>query len=194
MRGFLAVLCAAASLVMLSAGGAYAQASPDEVLRTGSPVEGLDASRTRRSFTDLKGKQGLIVAFGKSADWCPVCQRRLLELNAAAPHLREKGYGVAGITYDDAGTLAAFTKRRAISYPLLADTAGAAAAALGAEEPADSKLHLHDAGDRPAVLIIGPDGVIHGVLKEKDLAKQNVMDALMAMMEAMDAAAETKAQ
>lgn len=187
MRRFLIGLCAALSLLQLGVTGAHAQRSPDEPLRTGSPVEGLDASHTRRSFTDLKGKQGLIVAFGRSADWCPICQRRLVELNQAAPTLRDQGYGVAGITYDDADTLAAFTKRRAISYPLLSDSAGKAAAALGAEEPADTKLHTHDAGDRAAVLVIGPDGIIHGVLHEKDLANQGVMEALMAMMETMDA-------
>lgn len=189
MREFLIALYAGLSLTLLGVSQAQAQSSRDEPLRTGSPVEGLDASHTRRSFTDLKGKQGLIVAFGKSADWCPICQRRLVELNSAAPYLREQGYGVAGITYDDAGTLAAFSKRRAISYPLLSDSAGKAAAALGAEEPADPKLHSHEAGDRAAVLIIGPDGIIHGVLKEKDLAKQGVMEAVMAMMEAMDGAA-----
>lgn len=165
---------------------ARAQSDPNEAVRTGSPVEGLDASHTRRSFTDLKGKQGLIVAFGKSADWCPICQRRLVELNQAAPQLREQGYGLTGITYDNSDKLAAFTQRRAISYPLLADTTGAIAGAYGAAEPADSKLHEHEAGDRTAVLIIGADGVIHGSLKEKDLVNQSVMEALTVVMAAME--------
>ena len=187
MRRILQVLGVALGVAMLWPAESQGQASPDEALRTGSPVEGLDASHVRRSFTDLKGKQGLIVAFGKSADWCPICQRRLVELNQAAPQLRAQGYGLAGVTYDDPDKLAKFTERRAISYPLLADSAGAIATAYGAAEPGDSKLHVHDAGDRPALLIIGPDGVIRGSLKEKDLADQGVMEAIMVMTEAMDA-------
>lgn len=187
MRAILQAFGMALAVVLAWPAGAHGQSNIDEGLRTGSPVEGLDASHTRRSFTDLKGKQGLIVAFGKSADWCPICQRRLVELNQAAPQLRAQGYGLAGVTYDDPDKLASFTQRRAISYPLLADSSGAIAGAYGAAEPGDSKLHVHDTGDRPALLIIGPDGVIRGSLKEKDLAKQGVMEALMAMVEAMDA-------
>lgn len=74
-----------------------------------------------RDFNNLKGANGLVVLFFKSADWCPVCQAQLIQLQQAQPKFKEKGIGLAAISYDTPAILKTFSSRREITFPLLAD-------------------------------------------------------------------------
>lgn len=40
-----------------------------------------DQNGTPRSLGSLMGKNGLMLFFFRSADWCPFCQAQLLEIN-----------------------------------------------------------------------------------------------------------------
>jgi peroxiredoxin len=54
-------------------------------------------------------------------DWCPYCKTQVIELQSRLPELREKGLGLAVITYDSPAHIADFSRRRGITFPLLSD-------------------------------------------------------------------------
>src|SRR5260370_20322340 len=75
-----------------------------------------------QTFESLRGKQGLLLLFSRSADWCPYCKRHLLQLQQAKAEFEAKGIHVASITYDSEGILKEFSARKGITYPMLSDT------------------------------------------------------------------------
>ncbi|PAJ74257.1 AhpC/TSA family protein [Pseudoalteromonas sp. NBT06-2] len=73
------------------------------------------------SIRDLSGEKGLIVLFFRSADWCPFCKQHLIEFNAQAENLKNLGYGLAAVSYDNSEVLKTFSEKHNMSYPLLSD-------------------------------------------------------------------------
>src|SRR5271168_4042925 len=84
-------------------------------------LSGTDQFGQERSFENLKGPNGLVILFFRSADWCPYCKGQLLSLQHAAARFKEKGIGLAGVSYDSVDILRFFTDKYAITYPLLSD-------------------------------------------------------------------------
>lgn len=81
----------------------------------------LDKKGLHVSTKSLTGENGLIILFFRSADWCPFCQKHLIEFNEQAKNLKSLGYGLAAISYDNVRVLNTFSKEHKISYPLLSD-------------------------------------------------------------------------
>lgn len=75
-------------------------------------------SRTLRS---LMGPKGVVLAFFRSADWCPYCKVQLVELQGRLNEIRQSGMGLAAISYDSVSVLADFASRRSITFPMLSD-------------------------------------------------------------------------
>lgn len=84
-----------------------------------------DQHGTMRPLQSLMGRNGLLLVFHRSADWCPYCKTQLAELQGRAPQLARDGFGVAAISYDPVPVLADFSRRRGITFPLLSDAGSA---------------------------------------------------------------------
>jgi peroxiredoxin len=82
----------------------------------------VDQGGVTRSLSSLMGREGLMLVFSRSADWCPYCKTQMAELQTKVEDLRRSGLGVALVTYDPVGVLADFASRRGITYPLLSDS------------------------------------------------------------------------
>jgi peroxiredoxin len=74
-----------------------------------------------QSFDRIKGPNGAMIVFYRSADWCPFCQSQLVELQESRETLRKAGLGLAAISYDSVAVLENFSKRKGIEFPLLSD-------------------------------------------------------------------------
>jgi peroxiredoxin len=83
----------------------------------------IDNNNTAVNINDLTAKNGVIVLFFRSADWCPFCKRHLIEFQEYADKFKALGYGLAAISYDSTDILKAFTQENNLSYPLLSDQA-----------------------------------------------------------------------
>src|SRR5688500_11256610 len=83
-------------------------------------LTGLDQSGVRRTAASLVGREGAVVTFLRSADWCPSCKVQLVEFEAARAALTAAGYGLAGVTIDEVPVLAKFAAERKIGFPLIA--------------------------------------------------------------------------
>src|SRR5437764_13917057 len=60
----------------------------------------LDQSGKPRQLSDLMGRNGLVLFFFRSADWCPFCQAQLIDLNGGVAEIEKRGYPLAGVSYD----------------------------------------------------------------------------------------------
>ena len=60
----------------------------------------LDQTGKPRTWADLMGKNGLVLMFFRSAEWCPYCQAQLIDINGGATEIEKRGYHVAGLSYD----------------------------------------------------------------------------------------------
>jgi len=143
-------------------------------VRTGLPgigdslaeLTGLDQSGMRRTAASLVGREGAVVTFLRSADWCPSCKVQLVELEAARAALGAAGYGLAGVTIDDVPVLARFAAERKIGFPLLAGRKAIADFAM-----VDQRFDA-DEGRRgapvPAVYVIDRSLVVRRIFPESE--------------------------
>ena len=53
-----------------------------------------------RTLADVMGKNGVVLMFFRSADWCPYCQAQLIDMNGGVPEIEKRGYRVAALSYD----------------------------------------------------------------------------------------------
>ena len=81
-----------------------------------------DQAGKRQTFQTLAGRNGLLLLFFRSADWCPFCKGQLVDLEHAQKEFAAKGINVAGVSYDSQAVLAEFSRRKSITYPLLSDS------------------------------------------------------------------------
>jgi peroxiredoxin len=113
-------------LLVLAGGPQSVSASAEDLgppVGTVAPDIGtrLDQSGRPHRLTDLMGKNGLVLFFFRSADWCPYCQAQLIDVNGGVAEIEKRGYHVAGLSYDSPEILQAFTVKRHLTYTLLSD-------------------------------------------------------------------------
>ncbi len=117
-----------------------------------------DQAGKPENLQTLSGRNGLLLLFFRSADWCPFCKGQLVDLEGAQKAFAAKGINVAAISYDSPAILADFTKRRAITYPLLSDKNSELIDKFGIRNPEGTGMQ---AGiPYPGFYLIDPHGVI----------------------------------
>ena len=47
----------------------------------------VDQTGKPRALADLMGRNGLVLMFFRSADWCPYCQAQLIDVNGGAAEI-----------------------------------------------------------------------------------------------------------
>jgi peroxiredoxin len=90
-----------------------------------------DQEGKQQSLSTLAGRNGLLLLFFRSADWCPFCKGQLADLEGMQKAFAAKGINVAAVSYDSPAILENFAKRRLITYPLLSDTSSSVIDAFG---------------------------------------------------------------
>lgn len=126
-----------------------------------------DQSGQTQTFDSLKGANGLLLMFNRSADWCPFCKSQLIDFESARKNFEAKGIRVASITYDSSAVLKAFAERKNINFPLLSDPDSKTIDAFGVR-------NLEVTGTQKGIAIpnyylIGPDSVIRERWEENTL-------------------------
>jgi len=119
------VACAFALMVLV--GGSFAATASAEDL--GPPIGSrapdigtrLDQTGKPRTLADVTGKNGLVLMFFRSAEWCPFCQAQLIDVNGGVAEIEKRGYRIAALSYDSPEILQAFTAKRHIAFTFLSD-------------------------------------------------------------------------
>ena len=185
MRQLGAALAAAALWAMPALAGPVAEGpqAGDAIPHT---LETVDQTGTEQSFETLKGANGAVLAFVRSADWCPYCQRQLIDLNAARDAIETHGYALVSISYDPVETLARFADKHDIGYTMLSDPESEIINAFGILNdgmPQDTKYY---GVPHPAIYVVGAGGVIEAVLAEEDYKERPAPAEIIAAIEAQD--------
>lgn len=84
-------------------------------------IETIDFNKETRSFDDLKGKNGAIIFFIRSADWCPFCIKQLVHVGRRANEINTLGYNIINISYDSPEILKTFMDKYGFDYNFLSD-------------------------------------------------------------------------
>lgn len=162
---------AALSLGVLALGALPAVALEDRGPAVGTAVPDigtpLDQTSKPRALASLAGKNGTVFLFFRSADWCPYCQRQLMDLNAGLPEIEKRGFKLAAISYDSPEILAKFTDKREIKFPLLSDPKSEVIDRYGLRDPQYAGKPKFDGVPRPIIFILDAKGVIKAKLYEE---------------------------
>ena len=167
-------ILAAFAFAALSISGAHAQSPTDAATEAASefgPAVGsiapefaiTDATGQVRTLANLSGENGVVIYFNRSLDWCPICLRQALEVDAAQEAFEAAGWGVALLTYDSSQTLARVADQRELTLTLLGDEAIEVIDAFDVRDPiyADPD-HMAHGVPYPIAFAIRPDGEIVG--------------------------------
>ncbi len=121
-----------------------------------------DQTGTPKSFKDLVGAQGVVVAFVRSADWCPFCMRQLVDLQRRTPEFEQLGFKVVTVSVDTVELVKKFADAQRITYTMLADPTGAINEQLGIRDthyPVGSKAF---GVPQPGIFVLDRDRKIIG--------------------------------
>ena len=124
----------------------------------GQPVE----------LSDLVGDGGGVVIFSRSAEWCPYCQKQMIELNDAVSDIEALGMKLTVITYDEVKTLSQFKAKNGLDFELVSDTESTtiiAANLLNSDIPQNTRYY---GVPHPAAVILAADGEVRNVRVDTD--------------------------
>lgn len=169
------------ALVVALAAATSAVATPKAGDRLPAGFALPDHGGTMRSLASLSGPNGLVLVFSRSAGWCPVCQRQMVDLKDAAKPLAAKGYGLAVLTYDATPVLEKFHTRQQLPYPLLSDNGSATTGALGLVDPQYPPGNLAHGVPLASVLVIDRSGVIRAANVSPDYRVRPTVQDIIAM-------------
>jgi len=159
-------------LLVLAGGPLSVSASAEDLgppVGTVAPDIGtrLDQSGRPHRLTDLMGKNGLVLFFFRSADWCPYCQAQLIDINGGVADVEKRGYHVAGLSYDSPEILQAFTVKRHLTYTLLSDTKSEIIDLYKLRDPQYPPGSRAYGVPRPIIFILDAEGTIKAKLYEE---------------------------
>ena len=127
----------------------------------------LDQSGKPRQLSDLMGRNGLVLFFYRSADWCPFCQAQLIDINTGMPEIEKRGYRVAGLSYDSPEILQATTVKRNLTYTLLSDPKSEIIDRYNLRDPQYKPGSKAYGVPRPIIFVLDRKGVIRAKLYEE---------------------------
>jgi peroxiredoxin len=126
-----------------------------------------DQTGTPRTLPDLMGKNGLVLMFFRSADWCPYCQAQLIDVNSGFAEIEKRGYRVAALSYDSPEILQAFTAKRHIAYTFLSDPKSEVIDLYKLRDPQYLPGSRAYGVPRPIIFVLDKNGVIKAKLYEE---------------------------
>jgi peroxiredoxin len=171
MTSFRTVLRLTAILVSVVFFGATTSFAEDlgPAIGTKAPDIGtrLDQFGKPRQLSDLMGRNGLVLFFFRSADWCPFCQAQLVDINGGVAEIEKRGYRVAGLSYDTPEILETATAKRHLTFTLLSDTKSEIIDRYNLRDPQYPPGNRAYGVPRPIIFVLDPQGVIKAKLFEE---------------------------
>ena len=137
---------------------------------------------TPETVVNGETSNGTILVFVRSADWCPFCKTQLLDLKPAIDDLAEAGWSVKALSYDSPEVLERFAADNELNYTLLSDEDSSEIDAFNLRNTEVRAGTRADGIPHPAVVFVGSDGNVAGVLREKGFRERPQVDAILDMV------------
>jgi peroxiredoxin len=138
------------------------------------------------SLSELTAKHDKVaLAFFRSADWCPHCQRQLIGLQNDLETIQEAGVKLVGISYDSVEILDRFSKKQSIGYTLLSDPGSKTIDAYKIRNM-DVKPGKAEGIPHPTIFLVDNKRVITAKLREESIRVRPTLEEIVAAAKAMD--------
>lgn len=165
--------------------------SPPQHIEVGTPVGQFvptdlplrQADGTPVTLAKIAGPKGTVLVLVRSADWCPFCKAELKEHAAITDELRDRGYTLASLSYDQPEVLAEFASGLDQRFVMLSDPDSAFIDAVGLRDPQYEKGHFAHGVPRASVLVLDPDGKITAKLVSADYRQRPDNAFVLSMIE-----------
>lgn len=183
---FGAVLRLSAVVALLMLGGPVDAAEDlGPAVGTAAPDIGtrLDQLGKPHQLQDLMGRNGLVLFFFRSADWCPYCQAQLIDINGGAAEIEKRGYRVVGLSYDSPEILEAFTAKRHLTYTLLSDPKSEIIDRYNLRDPQYPQSSRAYGVPRPIIFVLDPHAVIKAKLYEESFKNRPPVTAVISKLD-----------
>lgn len=138
-----------------------------------------DQAGVRRDLASLQGKNGVVLVFVRSADWCPFCMRQLADVNARLSRFEALGLAVVSVSVDAVAGVAKFHGEQKIGYTMLADVKGTVVQALGIRDPAygpDSKIF---GVPQPVIFVLDREQTVRAKFAERGYRDRPDLDRVL---------------
>lgn len=123
------------------------------------PVASLaGADGTALTLADLTAERGGVVVLSRSAEWCPYCQRQMIDLKDAQAELESMGMKLSVLTYDTPEILAGFAAENDVGYQFISDTGSETIKALNLLNTDVAEGSRVYGVPHPAVIVLAADG------------------------------------
>ena len=179
MRTTLTAMASTALIIISAIAWANVDIGPTAGTKIPVGFTALDQTGEHRSFSDITGENGVVLAFQRSADWCPFCQQQMINLQTIIDDLAQRGYTLATLSYGPQEVLQKFAKRQDISYIMLSDEKSAMIDAFDLRDPQYKPGTKTYGVPRPAIFIIDPEGIIRGKLAEEGYRVRPSVEAVL---------------
>ena len=84
-------------------------------------MELRDSNGEPATLADQMGREGAVVYFVRSADWCPFCKAQVIRTEEIREKLSAKGYNIVAVSYDEPEILSRFKAEEGLGFALLSD-------------------------------------------------------------------------
>jgi peroxiredoxin len=183
-------LVLAFALIVLGAGSPAKPALAEDLgppIGTKAPEIGarLDQTGQPRTLTDVMGKNGLVLMFFRSADWCPYCQAQLIDVNGGAAEIEKRGYRIAALSYDSPEILKAFTAKRQIVFTFLSDPKSEVIDLYKLRDPQYPPGSRAYGVPRPIIFVLDKNGIIKAKLYEEGFKVRPPVTAVISTLDGL---------
>ncbi len=120
-----------------------------------------------QTFDNVKGEEGAVLVFVRSANWCPYCQVQLLELKDVGEAIAKEGYNIVTISYDAPDLLNSFSQKYKFPYVMLSDPQSAVIKDFGILDESYKGREGFYGIPKPRVYIVDGDGSVLNVLSKE---------------------------
>ena len=146
----------------------------------------LDSNGAPTTLATQMGENGLVLVLVRSAEWCPFCKAQLKRTKEIEGPLKDRGYAVASLSYDNPAILSGFAQDHAIGYAMLSDPGSAMIKALGLRDPQYEKGSFAYGVPYAAILVINRDGVVGAKFVSADYRQRPTNQDVLAMVDGME--------
>lgn len=160
-----------------------AQAKGVEVGAQIPAIATVDQHGKQQSFDTLKGAKGMTLVFVRSVEWCPFCQRQVIELSENAKKFKDAGYPVVTISYDSAEKLAQFEDKFKITLPMLSDSRSDIIKAFGIFNENYAKGTMAYGTPFPGVYIVKADKTVKAKFFKEGVQDRPAIKELLSAVE-----------
>lgn len=127
---------------------------------------------------------GLVVAFVRSADWCPFCKRQLIELSGQKAEFDKRGLKLVSVSYDSVDILQSFGQQHDIGFDMLSDPKSMIIDAFGIRNMDQKPGSAGDGIPHPGIMVFDKDGTLIAKFAEKSYRKRPKIDDVLAATDA----------